>query len=354
MLLRQSHKSRLDFGVGWKSRPVVGGEWRQPLHQPTTRVGLPERWIPWQGADGHSPDGRSEARRSRAERRHARRGARGGCASSWSLGVDAHAGDAALAAVDVLDISHSFTSADRRLDVLERVSLSVPSGGIAALIGPNGSGKSTLVRIVAGLIRPSAGRVAIGGEDVTGPDPRVGIVFQEPRLLPWRDALRNVTLPLELAGVPDRDALARAGQLLNQVGVGDFSGTRPHQLSGGMRQRVAIARALALQPSVLILDEPFSALDALTRDRFNEELLGLWGRTGATVLVVTHSISEAVFLADRVFVLSQRPGRVVADVPVDLPRPRFRESVDAAAFGQAAQRIRAVLDAAPSEEVAAA
>ncbi|HET7678015.1 MAG TPA: ABC transporter ATP-binding protein, partial [Candidatus Limnocylindrales bacterium] len=191
---------------------------------------------------------------------------------------------------------------------------------MAAVIGPNGSGKSTLLRLVGGLLAPEAGSVSLDGRPVVGPDPRVGFVFQEPRLLPWRDARDNVAYPLELAGLPAGARRRRALELLELVGVADFAAARPHELSGGMRQRVAIARALALEPAVLLLDEPFSALDALTRERLNAELLELWGRTGTTILLVTHSIAEAVFLADRVLVLSPRPGRVVADVAVPLPR----------------------------------
>ena len=239
-----------------------------------------------------------------------------------------------------------------RLVALEGVTLQVPSGQICSVIGPNGSGKSTLLRVVGGLLPPDRGRVELDGEPIAGPDPRVGFVFQEPRLLPWRNTLANVAFPLELAGWDRRARLARAGELLALVGLTGFERALPGELSGGMRQRASIARALALQPSVLLLDEPFSALDALTRERLNEELLGIWDRVGTTILVVTHSIQEAVFLGDRVVVLSPRPGRVVADIPVPLRRPRRIADLDAAAVSTTAERIRTHLGATESPAAA--
>jgi NitT/TauT family transport system ATP-binding protein len=225
----------------------------------------------------------------------------------------------------------------------------VPDRQVAAVVGPNGCGKSTLLRVVAGLLPADQGSVTIDGTFVDGPDPRTGFVFQEPRLLPWRDAADNVALPLELAGRPAEERHERARALLDLVGLADFAASRPHQLSGGMRQRVAIARALALQPSVLLLDEPFSALDALTRERFGVELLRIWAETRTTILLVTHSIAEAIFLADRVLVLSPRPGHVVADVPIDLPRPRRLAMLDSATAAATAAAIRAVLAGSTDE-----
>jgi NitT/TauT family transport system ATP-binding protein len=182
----------------------------------------------------------------------------------------------------------------------------------------------------------------------------VGLVFQEPRLLPWRSAFANVAFPLEVAG-RDRDARERrVTDLLGLVGLRDWSRARPAELSGGMRQRVAIARALALEPAVLLMDEPFSALDSLTRERFNVELLRLWDRIGATIVVVTHSIAEAVFLADRVIVLSPRPARLVADVVVELPRPRRPGDLDAATVTRTAAEIRAHLEGATDDAFAVA
>ena len=234
-----------------------------------------------------------------------------------------------------------------RLPVLDSVDFQVSARGIVALVGPNGSGKSTLLRICAGLLPPDHGVVEVDGTRVDGPDPRVGLVFQEPRLLPWRDVLANVALPLEFAGWPGARREGRARELLDLVGLSDFSRARPHQLSGGMRQRAAIARALAPGPDVLLLDEPFSALDALTRERLNLELLEWWAATGTSVVLVTHSIPEAVFLADRVVVLSARPGRVVADLAVDLPRPRDMSMLDVATFSGVAAEIRRHLEPKP-------
>jgi ABC-type nitrate/sulfonate/bicarbonate transport system ATPase subunit len=231
-----------------------------------------------------------------------------------------------------------------RLPVLDGVDLEVPGGGIVALIGPNGCGKSTLLRVLAGLLAPVAGVATLDNTPIAGPDPRIGLVFQEPRLLPWRSAADNITYPLELAGWP---ALRRAERLAVLAGLVDLDPdlmtARPSELSGGTRQRVALARALALEPEVLLLDEPFSALDALTRERFDLELLRLWERAATTIVMVTHSIPEAILVADRVVVLSPRPGRVVADVVVDLPRPRRIADLDQPTASQTSRAIRAHL-----------
>jgi ABC-type nitrate/sulfonate/bicarbonate transport system ATPase subunit len=243
--------------------------------------------------------------------------------------------------VAVRDIAVSFARPDGgRLTALDGIDLDVAPGEVVALIGANGSGKSTLLRVVAGLLRPDRGSVTLDGRPVTDPDAGIGLVFQEPRLLPWRSVAANVAYPLEIAGwAPERRA-ERVAELLGLVGLAGAAALRPRELSGGMRQRAAIARALALAPSVLLLDEPFSALDALTRERFNVELLDLWSQTGTTILVVTHSIPEAVFLADRVVVLSPRPGRVVAEIRVPIPRPRSLETLDEAAVSATARQIR--------------
>jgi NitT/TauT family transport system ATP-binding protein len=246
------------------------------------------------------------------------------------------------AGIRVDDVSLTFRGA-RTVTALDGISLDVAPREVIALIGPNGCGKSTLLRVLAGLIAPDAGRVALDDDPVVGPDPRVGMVFQEPRLLAWRTVEQNVRFPLELAGWPAARQAARAGDLLGLVGLREFARAKPSTLSGGTRQRVSIARALALEPSVLLMDEPFSALDALTRERFNAELLNLWQRTGTTIVLVTHSIPEAVFLADRVIVLSPRPGRVVADVAVPLPRPRRLADLDSAFVSSIAADIRAHL-----------
>ncbi|HEY7969263.1 MAG TPA: ABC transporter ATP-binding protein [Candidatus Limnocylindrales bacterium] len=227
---------------------------------------------------------------------------------------------------------------------LDELSLDVGAGEIVALIGPNGCGKSTFLRVVAGLLAPERGSVTIDGEAITAPDPRIGLVFQEPRLLPWRSVADNVTWPLQLAGWPADRRAARLSELLRLVDLEEAAGLRPVQLSGGMRQRAAIARALAFAPEVLLLDEPFSALDALTRERFNLELLGLHERQTITVVIVTHSIPEAILMADRVIVLTPRPGRVAGEVRIDLPRPRSLATLDQAIASAAAVEIRRHLE----------
>lgn len=253
-------------------------------------------------------------------------------------------------AIEIEDASRAFPLPGRSLPVLERVRLAVPDGGVVAVVGPSGCGKSTLLRIVAGLLSVDGGSVRLLGDPVTGPDARVGLVFQEPRLLPWRSARENVAYPLELRGVPRAERLARADELLASVGLDGFGDARPAQLSGGMAQRVGLARALVLAPPVLLLDEPFGALDALTRDRLDAELLALWERVGSTIVLVTHSIPEAVFLADRVVVLSPRPGRVVAEIPVALPRPRRWADLEGVESGRAAAAIRRALEESADPE----
>ncbi len=231
------------------------------------------------------------------------------------------------------------------LPVLDGIDLQIPSGGIVALIGPNGCGKSTLLRVIAGLLAPVSGEALLDGAPIAGPDPRIGLVFQEPRLLPWRSAADNITYPLELAGWPAEQRRTRLAALAELIGLDPaVAGARPRELSGGTRQRVALARSLALEPRVLLLDEPFSALDALTRERFDLELLRLWDRAETTIVMVTHSIPEAILVADRVAVLSPRPGRVVADVAVDLPRPRTIADLDQATVSRTAREIRAHLE----------
>jgi len=246
--------------------------------------------------------------------------------------------------LDLADVAVSFdVGGGQRVTALDGVDLAVNRGEVVALIGPNGSGKSTLLRVVAGLLPADRGRVMFQGGAITAPDPRIGLVFQEPRLLPWRTTAANVAYPLELAGVPAAERAARTEAALHTVGLQEAAARIPSQLSGGMRQRAALARSLALEPELLLLDEPFSAVDELTRERLNLELLDIAARRGATVVVVTHSVQEAIFLADRVVVLSPRPGRVLADIAVALPRPRSLADLDASIVGAAAQAIRSHL-----------
>jgi NitT/TauT family transport system ATP-binding protein len=253
-------------------------------------------------------------------------------------------GATAAGRIELRDVAVSFPTDRRdRLVALDGVDLVVEPGQLVALIGPNGSGKSTLLRVVAGLLAPDRGVATLDGEQIAGPDPRIGLVFQEPRLLPWRSTAANIAYPLELAGLPAAARRSRVEALLRTVGLEQAADQIPSQLSGGMRQRAALARTLALEPRVLLLDEPFSALDELTRERLNLELLAIAARTPTTTILVTHSVQEAIFLADRVVVLSERPGRVVADLPVELPRPRSIGDLDAAVVTATARAIRAYL-----------
>ncbi|HOG48539.1 MAG TPA: ABC transporter ATP-binding protein [Anaerolineae bacterium] len=209
-----------------------------------------------------------------------------------------------------------------RVEALAETSLAVGRGEFVCLLGPSGCGKSTLLHILGGLRRPTAGQVLFDGRPLRSPQQRIAYVFQKANLMPWRTALANVALPLEVRGVPRAEAAARAHEMLALVGLTGFAGSYPRRLSGGMEQRVAIARALVQGAEVLLLDEPFGSLDALTREQLNEELLRIWQAQQLTVVMVTHSIAEAVFLADRVLVLTSRPGRLALELPVTLPRPR--------------------------------
>ena len=226
------------------------------------------------------------------------------------------------------------------LKALERVSFEVCPQEFVCVVGPSGCGKSTLLRLLAGLLRPTEGEVIFEGEPLTAPRRRIGFVFQKANLMPWRTVLANVTLPLELQRVEEAEARRRAQDLIELVGLSGFEQNLPRDLSGGMEQRVAIARALVHNPDVLLLDEPFGALDALTRERMGAELLRIWEACKKTVVMVTHSIPEALLLADRVLVLSPRPGqiRLVLDVP--LPRPRRMDMEYSAEFGALAAQVR--------------
>jgi len=225
-------------------------------------------------------------------------------------------------AISLAGVDARFATAAEPIDALAGLDLDVASGSFTVVIGPNGCGKSTLLRVVAGLKTPDAGAVAVGEAQPIAGDGRVGLCFQQPRLVPWRSVLDNVALPMELAGVPLDDRRARASAVLAHVGLATAGGLKPRELSGGMAQRVGLARALVVDPPVLLLDEPFSALDALTRETFDAELQRLWLERPRTVVLVTHSVAEAVALADRVVVMTPRPGRVARIVEVDLPRPR--------------------------------
>src|SRR5438552_11561871 len=232
-----------------------------------------------------------------------------------------------------------------QVHALAGISVEVGAGEFITIVGQSGCGKTTLLKILAGLLPRSAGTVTLRGRAVDGPSRDIGIVFQDPVLLPWRTVFGNVMLPVQVLGLDRTASRGRAMHLLDLVGLVGFEDKYPHELSGGMRQRVALARALVHDPSLLLMDEPFGALDAMTREFMNLELLRIWGESGKTVVFITHSIPEAVFLADRVIVMSARPGRVREVVTVDLPRPRDLDMMASDDFGVYARRIRHLFDA---------
>lgn len=232
------------------------------------------------------------------------------------------------------------------LKALGPVTIEIMPGEFVCLIGPSGCGKSTMIRICAGLLQPSEGQARLGDEVINGPSPRVGLMFQQANLMPWRTVIDNVALPLELSGVPRGERHKSARELLDMLDLSEFGGAYPGELSGGMAQRAALGRVLVQQPEVLLLDEPFGALDALTRERVSLDMLRVWAQQQQTVLMVTHDLREAVFLADRVLVMSRRPGRIIADIPVDLPRPRRLEHAYEGSFTEIAREVRAAIDRA--------
>ncbi len=251
--------------------------------------------------------------------------------------------DQRSAGVEVRGISKTFTSKSGEVTALMDVSLEVESGRFAALVGPSGCGKSTLLRIAAGLYPPSAGAIRIGDEPVERPRRDVGLVFQSPNLLPWRTVEQNVALPLEIGGRSSRDGRERIEQFLRTVGLYEFRKKLPAELSGGMQQRAGIVRALVHDPAVLLMDEPFGAVDVLTRDRLNFEIQALWEETRKTILFVTHSTAEAVLLSDEVYVFSPRPGTILERVPIDLQRPRTREMMRTSGFFALDDHIRGLV-----------
>ena len=246
-------------------------------------------------------------------------------------------------ALSLVDVGMTFSRGEREVQALERVSLDISDGEFLAIVGPSGCGKSTLLKLVAGLRAPTKGRLSIYGKPVAGPRSDVGIVFQSPVLLPWRTLLENVMLPVDVLRLGRREYEAKARSLLALVGLEGFESAYPHELSGGMQQRAAIARALVYDAPLLLMDEPFGALDAMTREQMNLELQRIWSASGKTVLFITHSIAEAVFLADRVVVLSPRPGRVLDILDVTGVRPRSLDDMMLPEFGHLVRRIRTLL-----------
>lgn len=243
-------------------------------------------------------------------------------------------------AVSVAGLTKSFSA---RMAV-EGLSFEIGENEFVSVVGPSGCGKSTTLRIVAGLERPTSGAVRVRGRGVSGPVPDAAMVFQSPVLLPWRRTVDNVLFPAEMRGRASSEHRARALELIRLAGLEGFEGRYPHELSGGMQQRVSICRALLLEPFLLLMDEPFGALDVLTRERMGFELERIWSATRSTVLFVTHSINEAVLLSDRVLVLSSRPGRIRSVVPVRLPRPRSASTLSDPRFVELAAMVRELIE----------
>lgn len=239
-----------------------------------------------------------------------------------------------MQSIEVNEVSKTFGA----LQVLEKVDFSIEQGEFAAIVGPSGCGKSTVLRMIAGLEAPGTGEVKANGQPVEKPDPDRMLIFQEHALYPWRTVARNVGFGLELAGVPKNDRTPRVNEVLEKVGLSGFQSYYPHQLSGGMRQRAAIARALVTDPGVLLLDEPLGALDAITKIDMQNELLRLWQGSGKTVLLITHDIDEALYLADTVYVMSPRPGRIIEIITPEAPRPRNRNSTEFAVLRELIMR----------------
>jgi NitT/TauT family transport system ATP-binding protein len=247
----------------------------------------------------------------------------------------------------VRGVSVSYIASDGSpLPALGPVTLTVERGQFVTLVGPSGCGKSTLIRVLAGLLAPTRGDAMLDDQLIREPSRRVALMFQDANLMPWRTVIDNIALPLELAGAGKTERYEAVEQLLPRLGLSEFTRAYPGELSGGMAQRVALGRVLIQRPDVLLLDEPFGALDALTREQVAADLLDMWMQEQQTVLMVTHDINEAVLLADRVLVMSRRPGQIIADVSVPLPRPRRLNDTYSDEFGQIAQRVRAKIERA--------
>lgn len=243
-------------------------------------------------------------------------------------------------ALTVKDLSVVFHDENNSINVLENITFDIQHREFICFLGPSGSGKTTLLRLIANLIKPTSGEVNF----MFGHQPKIGMVFQQPNLMPWRSVLDNVKLPLELENVDNNIANQKAQDMIELVGLKGFEDSYPRDLSGGMAQRVGLARGLIHDPDVLLLDEPFASLDALTRERMWTELSNIWQAKQKTVIMVTHSINESLFLADRVLVLTQRPGKIKLDMRVDLPRPRDEEIRYTSQFGNLAKKLRETIE----------
>ena len=245
--------------------------------------------------------------------------------------------------ISVQAVSRIFANGTKAVHALENITLAIEAGRFVSIVGPSGCGKSTLLKIISGLMPASAGDIVVNGVSVAGPLENVGMVFQAPVLLKWRSVMGNILLPVEFAKLDIAGQMERARALVKLVGLEGFEDMFPHQLSGGMQQRVSLCRALVTDPQLLLMDEPFGALDAMTRDEMDLELLRLWNERKKTVLFVTHSIQEAVFLSDEVIVMSARPGRLLEQIAIELPRPRTLEMMSTGKFGEYTLRIRHLL-----------
>ena len=262
------------------------------------------------------------------------------------MSVAEHQGTAAVslgqhqAVIELAGVTKVYRTRDGEVPSLRPIDIAVAEGEFVVIVGPSGCGKSTLLKLVAGLISPTNGRIQVAGHLVTKPHRDVGIVFQSALLLPWRRVLENIMTPVEVKGLPREEYLSRARALLKMAGLEGFERKYPWELSGGMQQRASICRALVHDPKIVLMDEPFGALDALTRERMNLELQRIQRETHKTVLMITHSIPEAVFLADRVLVMTERPGAIAASYDVALPKPRSFEVMSQAKFSELSRKIR--------------
>ncbi len=254
-------------------------------------------------------------------------------------------------AITIENLNVTFSSKRATVNALVDINMQVADGEFVSIAGPSGCGKSTLLKVVAGLTDSTSGEVRLRGNSVRGPQREIGYVFQRAALLEWRSVRKNILLQAEMRGMPRKEAQNRCDYLIEMTGLSGFENALPHELSGGMQQRVSLCRALLHQPGVLLMDEPFGALDALTREKMNVELHRIWRETGTTVVLVTHSVAEAVYLANRVVVMSPRPGRIVETLDVDLPAERdYAETMERPEFIQVANRVRELLGSTTSAD----
>lgn len=254
--------------------------------------------------------------------------------------ADVKAADTTRPAIEIDRVSHVYAGAEGGVAALEDISMRVAPGRFVVIVGPSGCGKTSLLMMMAGLRNHSAGRITVHGAPITKPDPdRVGVIFQEASLFPWLTTFDNIEFPLSLRGMARDERRRKSEPMLSLVGLGGFGERYPHELSGGMKQRVSIARGLVQDPPVLLMDEPFAALDEQTRMTMGHELLRIWSTTQKTVVFITHSLTEAVYLADEVYVMSARPGRIIDHIEIDLPRPRTYEVMATDTFGRLRERI---------------